>query len=210
LSVAIGAGCAAFQVAGQVQSGRRALMINDSETALGYFQSVAERNPNYVFHSSNFSEGIWTYVGRAQYGLGKWGEARRSCERALSVYKDDALAQLYLGLAIIREGDQAKGMKQLQQGLKSLTAWLDFLNSGRPIAFWDPNGTIRQEIDKTLAAIDSERSKPTKDIIESSEWVGLQMEEEIDRVRSDEQRQLDRRPGGGFRRGSGVGVGIGF
>jgi tetratricopeptide (TPR) repeat protein len=206
----LAAGCAAFQVAGQVQSGRQALIMNQPETALGYFQQAAASDPNYIFHSVNFSESIWTYVGRGEYGLGKWAEARRSFERALSMYKDDAMAQIYLGLAMMQEGDQSKGMKQLQQGLKSLSGWIDFLNSNRGLGFWDPSGQIRKEIDKTLAAIDSERAEPTKEIIASAEWVGQQMEEEIDRVRSDEQRQRDRLMDGGFRRGSGVGIGIGF
>lgn len=209
----LASGCAAFQVAGEVQSGRRALVMNESETALGYFQQAADSNPNYIYRSVNFQEGIWTYVGRAQYGLGKWSEAKASFERALFIYKDDVMAQLYLGLAMIRGGDQAQGLKQLQQALKNLSGLIDYLNSSRPqYAYWDPSGAIRKEIDSTLALIGSEKVEPGKDLFASAEWVGLQMEEEIDRVRGDEQRQFNRDLQGDFRRGTGggVGVGIGF
>jgi hypothetical protein len=50
---------------------------------------------------------------------------------------------------------------------------------------------------------------PDKDIIESAEWVGKQMEEEVDKVRTDQQREFNR-DRDFFRRGLGVGIGIGF
>ena len=207
----LAAGCASLQVAGQVQSGRTALLMNQPETALAYFQQAAESDPNYIYQSVNFRESVWTYLGRAQYALGKWSEARRSFERALFIYRDDAMAQLYLGLAMIRGGDQTQGLKQLQQGLKNLSGWVDYLNSSRPYyAFWDPSGAIRKEIDKTLVLLDAEKVHPEKDIIASAEWVGQQMEEEIDRVRGDERRQFDRDLRDDFRRGRGVGVGVGI
>jgi hypothetical protein len=65
------AGCAVYQAAGQVQSGRQALLINKPEDALAYFQQVAQTNPNYIFQSVSYREGIWTYVGRSRYSLGR-------------------------------------------------------------------------------------------------------------------------------------------
>ena len=76
-------GCAA---AGQVQSGRQALLINQPEDALAYFQQVAQSDPNYIFQSVTYREGIWAYVGRSQYSLGRLTEARRSLEKAVSIY----------------------------------------------------------------------------------------------------------------------------
>jgi tetratricopeptide (TPR) repeat protein len=205
--VVAAAGCASFQVAGQVQSGRQALLMNDPETALAYFLQAADKDPNYIYSSGNFRESVWTYIGRAQYALGRHAEARRSFERALSVYKDDAMAQLYLGLAMVKGGDRERGLKQIQIGLKGLSDWIEFLNqSRRYYAFWDPNGEIRKEIDKTLALTAGEQTAPLETVVASAEWVGRQMEEEIDKVRRDEQREfrrdLDRRPG--------VGLGFGF
>ncbi len=41
-------GCTAFQVSGDVQRGRYALMAGDSKSALGYFQRAAEVDPGYA------------------------------------------------------------------------------------------------------------------------------------------------------------------
>jgi tetratricopeptide (TPR) repeat protein len=201
--------CAGFTVAGQVQRGRQALLLNDPETALAYFQPAAEKEPNYIYTSANFREGVWTYLGRAQYAQGKYGDAQRSLERALSVYRDDAMAQLYLGLAMVRAGERGRGLKQMQMGLKGLYDWIEFLNRSNPYqAFWDPNAEIRKEIDKTLAQTSGERTESMDSIIASAEWIGRQMEEEIDKVRRDEQREFRRDLDRGGR--SGFGFGIGF
>ena len=77
------AGCAAFTTGTQVQSGRRALLVNDPERALPYFLEAAQSDPNYVYRSVYFHEGIWTYVGRTQYATKRYAEARQSLERAL-------------------------------------------------------------------------------------------------------------------------------
>ena len=200
-------GCATFLAAGHVQSGRRALLANQPETALGYFQQAAETDPNYIYSSARFPEGVWTYVGRAQYALGKYSEARRSFERALTVYKDDPMAQLYLGLAMVKSGDLKQGFAQLQRGLKSVSEWIDYLNYSKPsYAYWDPRGEIRGEIEKTLAMIGDEKVESAKDIIASAEWVGQEVEEEIDRVRRDERRQDERDRRHDFRRGFSFGA----
>jgi tetratricopeptide (TPR) repeat protein len=203
-------GCASFQAAGQVQSGRQALVMKDPESALAYLKPVADQRPDYIYTSMNFSESLWAYVGRAQYALGRYDDARHSFEQALSVYPDGAMAQMYLGLTLLRTGDRTRGLKQTEMGLKSLYKWIDFLNSSRPyFAFWDPNAEIRKEIDKVLAMIPDERTEP-KEIFESVEWIGQRMEEEIDKVRADERRQFQRELDRDGRRGVGVGVGIGF
>jgi tetratricopeptide (TPR) repeat protein len=201
------AGCAAFQTAGQVQSGRRALLANDPQTALTYLQPAADSDPNYLYQSMNFQESVWTYVGRAQYAIGRLPEARQSFERALSVYKDDAMAQLYLGLTMLRAGNQVHGRQQVKAGLLAIANWIEYLNSTRRFrSAWDPNAEIRKEIDRALAMIDGEKTASDKEIIESGEWIGKQMEEEIDKVRMDDERD--------FRRehdfGPGFGIGIGF
>ena len=183
--------------------------MNDPETALAYLLQAVEKDPNYIYSSGNFRESVWTYVGRAQYALGRYDEARRSFERALSVYKDDAMAQLYLGLVMLRSGEQPQGRKQIQTGVKNIADWIEYLNRTTPYyAFWDPNGEIRKEIERARQLLEAEKMAPDKDIIESAEWVGKQMEEEVDKVRTDQQREFNRDRD--FRRGFGVGIGIGF
>jgi tetratricopeptide (TPR) repeat protein len=205
------AGCAAYQVAGQVQSGRQALLINNSEQALAYFQQAAQSDPNFIFQSGLYRETIWTYVGRSQYNLGQLNEARQSLEKALSLYPDDYLARIYLGLTLLRSGEDPRGLKELEAGMKGLNDWIDDINRAMPFtAFWDPQLEIRNEIEKNLQMI-SGKDVDRQQLISSAEWIGKRMEEEIDLVRRDEQRrfrdqEFDRFPG----RGIGIGIGIGF
>jgi hypothetical protein len=61
-----------------------------------------------------------------------------------------------------------------------------------------------------LGAISGERLEPIEAIIESAEWIGQQMEEEVDKVRGAERRQFQRDRDRDGRRGFGFGLGIGF
>ena len=202
-------GCAAYQAAGQVQSGRQALIINKPEDALAYFQQVAQSNPNYIFQSETYREGIWTYVGRSQYSLGRLTEARQSLEKALSIYPDDYLARIYLGLTLLR-GEDSGGLKELAGGMKGLYDWLEYMNRTMPFtAFWDPRREIRSELEKDLNLL-SGKDIDRPQLISSAEWIGQRMEEEIDLVRRDEQRLMDRDSEWFRGRGGGVGIGIGF
>jgi tetratricopeptide (TPR) repeat protein len=203
-------GCAAYQAAGQVQSGRQALLINKPEDALGYFQQVAQSNPNYIFQSGTYREGIWTYVGRSQYLLGRLPEARQSLEKALSVDQDDYLARIYLGLTLLRSGEDSRGLKELASGMKGLYDWLEYMNRTMPYtAFWDPLREIRSELEKDLDMLSS-KDLDRQQLISSAEWIGQRMEEEIDLVRRDEQRFMNRELEWSRGRGVGVGIGIGF
>jgi tetratricopeptide (TPR) repeat protein len=203
-------GCASFQAGSQILAGRQALITNNPERALAYFQQVAQTDPNYIYTSGLYREGVWTYLGRAQYAMGKLEDARESFERALSVYKDDYLARLYLGLTLLRNGDQSRGLKEVEAGLKGLYDWLEYMNYSRPHeAFWDPRRQIRSEIEKTLAMI-SGKDTDLQKLIENAEWIGMEMEKEIDRVRQDEKRFYDRQFERERERGMSVGVGIGF
>lgn len=185
-------GCATYQAAGQVRSGRQALWVNKPEDALAYFQQVAQTNPNYIFQSETFREGIWTYVGRSQYSLRRLTDARQSLERALSIYPDDYLAQLYLGLTLIRSGEDSSGFKELAVGMKGLYEWLEYKNRTTPFtAFWDPLGKIRSELQRDLDQL-SGKDIDRAQLISSAEWIGQRMEVEIELVRRDERRLYDR------------------
>ena len=203
-------GCAGFQVAGQFQTGRQALLINQPETALAYFLAAADRDPDFVYQSVYFQEGIWTYVGRTQYATGKFNEARQSLERALAKDQDDNMARLYLGLTLARSGDSTRGVKEIEAGMKGLHDWLEYIESARPFeAYWDPTREIRGAIEKDLDKI-ATKDFDLQQLIADGEWLGQRMESEIDRARRDERRRyehdFDRQRGHSV----GVGVGIGF
>jgi tetratricopeptide (TPR) repeat protein len=185
------------------------LLTNKDEQALGYFQRAAESDPNYVFIYDLFHEGVWTYLGRTQYRLGRFDEARQSLEHAVSADPDDTLAKLYLGLTLARRSHDSQAVKQLQSALQALYDWLEYMQWSRPFTdYWDPLRQIRSEIKKDLDIISGEDIDWPK-LIESGEWVGDQMEEEVDRVQRDEQRRFRDRDHFPYS-GAGVGVGIGF
>jgi hypothetical protein len=76
-------------------------------------------------------------------------------------------------------------------------------------AFWDPQREIRSEIEKVLGMLSS-KDADRQQLISSAEWIGQRMEEEIDLVRRDERRFMDREFEWSRGRGVGIGIGIGF
>lgn len=201
-------GCAGYQIAGQVESGRRALLVNDPERALPHFLEAAKSDPSYVYEYDLFRENVWTYLGRSQYATKKYSEARQSLERALALDKDDHLARLYLGLSLTRLGDSARGVKEIEAGMKGIHDWLEYTESSRPFeAYWDPGRDIRKTIENDLAG-DPGREVGRDQLIADAEWVGKRLEEEVEYVRRDRRRPLDRDFDG--RHGMSFGVGVGF
>ena len=203
------ASCTAFTTGTQVQSGRRALLVNDPEGALPYFLEAAQNDPNYVYHSVYFHEGIWTYVGRTQYATKRYAEARQSLERALSLDRDDLLARLYLGLTLARSDEGARGAKEILAGMKGIYDWLEYMQRSRPFEdYWDPLREIRKAIEVYLLRTPGNDVVISEGLIADGEWLGSKMEDEMERVRQDERRRyernFDRRDGGS------VGIGIGF
>jgi tetratricopeptide (TPR) repeat protein len=182
-------GCESFKIGGQFQSGRQAFLAKNDEQALTYLQQVAQSNPNYMFESVFYRQGVWNYIGRAQYHMGKFDNARSSLERALSVYQDDHLARLYLGLTRARIGDPANGARDIQSGMKGLYDWLEYYESTRPFeAYWDPRREMRSAIEKDLAMMSANRTDEQR-LMANAEWLGQRMEDEIDQVRRQESRQ---------------------
>jgi tetratricopeptide (TPR) repeat protein len=175
-------GCTTFQVSGDVQRGRYALMAGDSKSALAYFQRAADVDPGYAAKIGPVKwESVWTYMGRAQYASGDFTAARKSLELARSRHPDDSLAPLYLGLALARDsGDRQTAAKEVRLGLTGLNDWLEYVNQySIDKAYWDPGAIIRTNIRNELAALDA------KDI----NWTNLAAN--IDRIAMDVEREAD-------------------
>lgn len=173
-------GCVALQVGSEIQSGRFALMYGEPKVALAHFQRAAELNPDYLLDFSLLEEGVWTYVGRAYYGMGNLSEARRALERARARYDQDNLAKIYLGLVLARDSDRERGRREIEAGLKGLRDWLDYIDvytlDGR---YWDPGRRLRSEIQKNLEAIEG-RDINWAQLIDRVEWLGNEFEREIE------------------------------
>ena len=192
-------GCVSFQVGGDIQKGRLALMYGDPNVALEHFQRAANSDPNYLLDFSIFDEGVWTYVGRAYYAMGKLPEAQKAFERARSLHRQDHLAKLYLGLVLGRDGDRPRGLKEIEAGLRGLGDWLGYVDRySTEGPYWDPGNYLGKEIQRSLAMIES-RDINWSHLIARGEQLGREFEEEID----ESQKQFEDALGDGDGDGGG-------
>jgi tetratricopeptide (TPR) repeat protein len=191
--VALISGCTSLQVGSDIAAGRRALLVGNNEAALAYFQSAAQKDPSYRWGTA-YQQGILSYVGRTEYATGRYPQARTTLEKALTANRDEDLTRLYLGLTLARSGDQQRGLKEIETGMKGIHAWLDYINDAHRFSFgqfWDPARAIRSAIEGDLAMI-SGRELDWPKLIASSEWIGQMMEEESDKAARDEARERAR------------------
>jgi tetratricopeptide (TPR) repeat protein len=187
-------GCASLRSGGEFQSGRQALLRGDNETALAYFQSVAQRDPDYAYGTA-YRQGILSYLGRTQYLTGKLPQARQSLERSLATnHQENDLARLYLGLTLARGTDRAQGLKEMEAGMRGIHDWIEYITLAHRFSFgqyWDPAREIRSAIQTDLAML-SGREPDMSKVIASGEWIAKRMEEEGDKASRDESRDRDR------------------
>jgi tetratricopeptide (TPR) repeat protein len=187
------AGCASIQLGGEFMSGRQALLKGDNEAALPYFRSVAQQDPNFVYGTA-LRQGIWSYVGRSEYALGRLPQARETLQRALAANKDEDIARLYLGLTLARAGERQQGLKEIESGMKGIHEFLEYVTQAHRFSFgqfWDPRGEIRSAIQGDLAMI-SARDLDWGKLIADGEWLGKKIEEEGDLASRDESREMSR------------------
>jgi tetratricopeptide (TPR) repeat protein len=193
------AGCMSLQTAGELQYGRQALLKGSNETALGYFYSAAQRDPNYVYATgSSPKQGVWSYVGRSEYLTGRLPQARQTLERALSANRQEDIARLYLGLTLAREGDRRGGLKEIESGMRGINSFLDYINQAQRFSigqYWDPGRDIRSAIQSDLAMI-SGKELDWQRLTADTEWLGIRMEEESDLARRQEAQARSRESGG--------------
>ena len=187
-------GCAAIQVANEVQLGRNALQTGQPQAAIGYLRDAADLDPDYKTPYS-IRESVWTYLGRAYYEVGNFPEARQALEKALSIDKDDPLPKLYLGLTLLRSGDQQEGRRETENGLRGINNLLNHLaTSPTNGIYWDPTRQIRSDIQRALSMIEMIQQS---EFITVAERVGSQLDEEIDNARRVETSDRYNRGGSG-------------
>jgi tetratricopeptide (TPR) repeat protein len=191
-------GCASLQVSGEFSAGRSALVTGNNEQALGYFYSTAQKDPTYVWGTA-YRQSVWSYLGRAEYAAGRLPQAQQSLEKALASNQPEDISRLYLGLTLARSGERQRGLTEIEGGMRGIHDWLEWVTQTFRFSFgqfWDPRREIRQAIQTDLAMISS-RELDWQKLIAEGEWLGKQMEDEIDRARQDESRQLSRENDGG-------------
>jgi tetratricopeptide (TPR) repeat protein len=185
-------------VGGEVQWGRQALLKGDNDTALGYFYSAAQRDPNYIYATgSSPRQSVWSYLGRSEYLTGRLPQARQTLERALASNREEDIARLYLGLTLAREGDRQLGLKEIETGMQGISDWLDYINQAQRYSigqYWDPGRAIRSSIQSDLAMI-SGKDLDWETLIANTEWLGIRMEQESDLARRQEAQTRSRDSG---------------
>lgn len=185
LSVILLSGCAAFQISGEIQQGRRALLNNQPESALARFQSAAKLDPNYTFNFSPFQPSVQSYIGRAYYAMGKLSEAKGILERARKENPEDPFASLYLGLVLLRQNQSEAGLREAASALRSLRATLRYTTDRTPYGrYWDPALKIEEELNQLIAAVESAEAR-SNGLISRLEWIGNKIDEEVERARED-------------------------
>ena len=193
------AGCTSLQTGGELQYGRQALLKGNNETALGYFYSAAQDDPNYVYATgSSPKQSVWSYVGRSEYLTGRFPQARQDLERALAGNREEDIARLYLGLTLAREGDRPSGLKEIEGGMRGINNFLDYINQAQRFSigqFWDPGGDIRSAIQSDLAMI-SGKDLDWQRLTADTEWLGIRMEQESDLARRQEAEARSRNGNG--------------
>jgi tetratricopeptide (TPR) repeat protein len=175
----------------EIHRGRQALIAGQARSALAYFHRAAELDPDFLYFST-LPQSARTYAGRALYRLGELSEARRAFELAVARFEDDQMARLYLGLTLVREGEEKKGLRQAVAGLNGIHDWLEHTEAHLPQGiFWDPAREIRSEIENLIKQT-TEESMTCSEFIQAAEWIGERMEREIDLARRDEQISRNR------------------
>jgi len=172
-----------IQAAGDVARGREALFRGNNQAALGYFQTAAQTDPNYVF-STDRPEGVDSYLGRAQYLNGQYAEARQSLENDLSQHPEDNLSRLYLGLILVRLNDRQSGLRDIEAGLKGIRDFLNDVTTNAPDLRrrWDPYRDICNAIARALGMIESP-NLDWESLLVLSERIAVAWEQEPDMAR---------------------------
>jgi tetratricopeptide (TPR) repeat protein len=191
-------GCATLQNGSDFQAGRSALLTGKTEIALSYFQTVADKDPNY-YYGTAYQQGVLGFLGRTQYTLGQLPQAQNTLERALTLDKTDDSARLYLGLTLVRREDRQRGVSEIADSMKSIHEFLEWVTQTHRFSFgqfWDPTRKIRSAIENDLAMIRSNEIDWPR-LIADGEWLGKEIDEEGDRARYDEMRERQRQSDGG-------------
>ena len=186
-------GCgASVQTGGDVAQGRQALFRGDYPTALGYFQTAAQNDPNYVF-GTELREGVYSYLGRAQYLNGQYPQARQSLQRELTQRRADNIARLYLGATLARLNERQNGLRQIETGAKGSREFLNYITTTFSNSFgqyWDPGRAIRKMCDDILATI-AKGNFDWPALIASSESLAMTFEQEPDRANLQQSREFE-------------------
>ncbi len=184
--------CATLQVSRDVQSGRRALGLNQPKEALTHFEAAGQSDPDYLTNFTLLDIGIWSYIGMAYYQAGEKEKALESFKQAKQRHIEDHFARVFLGLVMSQTGQTRDGKAELVSGLDGLRRWLDMTRSSNAgkAEFWDPGDYLANEIEQTLKLLQGEEVNWQK-IDENMVRLAENFDDEIDEVDRDYQFEVN-------------------
>jgi tetratricopeptide (TPR) repeat protein len=192
-------GCtAAFRASSAIALGRQELFRGQNADALESFEVAAREYPDYSF-SGDRPEGVFSYLGRAQYLNGQYAQARQSLERDLARDEGNSLSRLYLGLTLVRLNERQNGLHAMIWGLSGISYYINYVidsaNANDVRRFWDRHNQIRYAV--AIALKMTELPDPNWNALVSlSERIALAWEREPDftRMSPDMKRPYDLDP----------------
>jgi tetratricopeptide (TPR) repeat protein len=173
----------AFQAASAVSLGRQELFRGENQGALESFEVAARNDPVYSFGGDR-PEGVYSYLGRAQYLNGQYTQARQSLERDLARDPGNSLSRLYLGLALARLNDRQNGLYNIVWGLTGIRHYINYVTSeANDIRrSWDRYNQIRDAIASALKMAEPPNVE-WDSLMSFSERIALAWEQEPDWAR---------------------------
>lgn len=183
LSVLVSACGGAFQASSAVALGRQELFRAQNQDALESFEVAARADPGYSFGVDR-SEGVFSYLGRAQYLNGQYAQARQSLERDLARDPGNSLSRLYLGLTLVRLNEREKGLYDIVWGLTGIRYHINYVTSDANDIrrFWDRHNQIRDAIASAVKMAETPNVNWNA-LIVFSERIALAWEQEPDFTR---------------------------
>ena len=183
LSVFIAACTAAFHAKSAVGLGRQELFRGQNQDALESFEAAARADPGFSFDDDR-PEGVFSYLGRAQYLNGQYAQARQSLERDLAQDPVNSLSRLYLGLTLVRLNEREKGLYDIVWGLTGIRHYINYVTKdAKDIRrFWDRHNQIRDAIASAVKMAESPNANWNA-LIVFSERIALAWEQEPDFTR---------------------------
>lgn len=157
----------------------------DMDRAIIALESVVKENPS---HRDSL-----TLLGRAYYRRGRYEDARQILMRAVAVNKDDEIAWLVLSMAMLRLGENEKGLETLKGAITLLSKVS--VNGYRDFPVWDINGLVRSSI-RTTVHLATKGLEEKENLLRAAETLLTRLDEEENFQRFETPRQRRKDLGG--------------
>lgn len=178
-----------FGTGGRYEEGKDQFLMGrggDMNRAIVALESVVKENPTY-------RDGL-TLLGRAYYRRGRYEDARQIVSRAVAVNKDDEIAWLVLSMAMLRLGDNEKGLETLKGAITLLSKVS--VNGYRDYPDWDRNGLVRSSI-RTTVHLATKGLEEKENLLRAAETLLTRLDEEENFQRMELPREKRREHGAG-------------